>query len=116
MRYDFGFEFEYEGDDAIFFEPQIDEKENINWSSDNINRFWFIQVQALGKLYRKDYLISSHLANMNCNDTLVMQMVLRDLEHRTSHHRFGYAEELEYTKDLGKNMRLWLLILSMTHE
>ena len=44
---------------------------------ENINRFWFIQIQALGKLYRKDYLISSHLANMNCNETLVMQIVLR---------------------------------------
>ena len=40
---------------------------------------------------------------MNCNDTLVMQMVMRDLRYGTSHHRYGYAEELEYTKDLGKS-------------
>ena len=52
---------------------------------------------------RKDYLISSHLANMNCNETLVMQMVLRDLRYGTNHHRYGYAEELEYVRDLGKS-------------
>ena len=51
---------------------------------------------------RKDYLISSHLANMNCNETLVMQMVLRDLRYGTNHHRYGYAEEPEYINDLGK--------------
>ena len=39
---------------------------------------------------------------MNCNDTLVMQMVMRDLKYETSHHRYGYAEELEYVKELGK--------------
>ena len=83
--------------------PHATEKENANWPLDNINRFWFIQIQALGKLYRKDHLISSHLANMNCNDTLVMQMVMRDLQYGTSHHRYGYAEELEYVKELGKN-------------
>ena len=102
MRYDFGFEIENAGDEPITLEDCIDEAENVNWPLDNINRFWFIQIQALGKLYRKDYLISSHLANMNCNDTLVMQMVMRDLKHGTSHHRYGYAEEIEYIKDLGK--------------
>lgn len=102
MRYDFGFEIENAGDEPITLEACIDEAENVNWPLDNINRFWFIQIQALGKLYRKDYLISSHLANMNCNDTLVMQMVMRDLKHGTSHHRYGYAEEIEYIKDLGK--------------
>ena len=103
MRYDFGFEFEYEGEDSFVLEPYVEEEDNANWPTDNINRFWFIQIQALGKLYRKDYLISSHLANMNCNDTLVMQMVMRDLQYGTSHHRYGYAEELEYVKELGKN-------------
>ena len=103
MRYDFSFEFEYDGEETPVLEPYAEEEENENWPSDNINRFWFIQVQALGKLYRKDFLIGSHLANMNCNDTLVMQMVLRDLEYKTSHHRYGHSEELEYVKDLGKN-------------
>ncbi len=103
MRYDLGFVFEDAGEDPLVLEPYIGEEENTDWPIDNINRFWFIQIQALGKLYRKDYLISSHLANMNCNDTLVMQMILRDLQYGTNHHRYGYSEQLEYTKDLGKH-------------
>ena len=103
MRYDFGFEFEYAENMNLDLgeQPEADEQ-NDDWPTDNLNRFWFVQVQALGKLYRKDYLISSHLANMNCNETLVMQMVLRDLKYGTNHHRYGYAEELEYIHDLGK--------------
>ena len=103
MRYDFGFEFEY--DDHVILDlgeqPEVEEQ-NDNWPMEHINRFWFIQIQALGKLYRKDYLISNHLANMNCNETLVMQMVLRDLQYGTNHHRYGYAEEPEYVRNLGK--------------
>ena len=102
MRYDLIFDFEYSEDKKVVFQSTIEKEENENWPLDNINRFWFIQVQALGKLYRRDYLISAHLANMNCNDTLVMQMIMRDLEHGTSHHRYGYKEELEYAKYLGK--------------
>jgi hypothetical protein len=103
MRYDFGFEFEYADNIKLDLGEQPDAGEqNDNWPAENINRFWFVQIQALGKLYRKDYLISCHLANMNCNETLVMQMVLRDLKYGTNHHRYGYAEELEYMKDLGK--------------
>lgn len=103
MRYDLIFEFEYSDDVELDLgEPAPCEDENPNWPVDNINRFWFIQIQALGKLYRRDYLISSHLANMNCNDTLVMQMIMRDLEYKTSHHRYGYSEELEYVKCLGQ--------------
>lgn len=102
MRYDLVFDFEY-SDDAVLDIGDIDAlEENPNWPMDNINRFWFIQIQALGKIYRNDYLIGAHLANMNCNDTLVMQMIMRDLEHGTSHHRYGYSEELEYVKALGK--------------
>ena len=102
MRYDMVFDFEY-SDDAVLDIGDIDTlEENPNWPMDNINRFWFIQIQALGKIYRNDYLIGAHLANMNCNDTLVMQMIMRDLEHGTSHHRYGYSEELEYVKALGK--------------
>lgn len=102
-RYDLGFEFEYADD----VRPDLGEQSdpggrNDDWPADNINRFWFVQVQALGKLYRKDHLISCHLANMNCNETLVMQMVLRDLKYGTTHHRYGHAEEPEYVRDLGK--------------
>ena len=31
-----------------------------------------------------------------------MQMVLRDLKYGTNHHRYGYAEEAEYVKELGR--------------
>ena len=103
MRYDFGFDFEYDGDAELSLEEhRTYMAENANWPIDNVNRFWFVQIQALAKLYRRDYLISSHLANVNCNETLVMQMVMRDLERGTTHHRYGYAEELEYVKDLEK--------------
>ena len=103
MRYDLLFEFEYSDDAALelgeYSSPAAD---NPDWPMNNINQFWFIQIQALGKLYRKDNLISTHLANMNCNDTLVMQMIMRDKQYGTNHHRYGYSEEPEYLKDLGK--------------
>ena len=103
MRYDFIFEFEYSDDAKLELDEHVSPVEdNPDWPMDNINRFWFIQLQALGKLYRKDHLISSHLANMNCNDTLVMQMIMRDKQYGTIHHRYGYSEELEYLKDMGK--------------
>lgn len=103
MRYDFIFEFEYSDDAKLELDEYVSTVEdNPDWPMDNINRFWFIQLQALGKLYRKDHLISTHLANMNCNDTLVMQMIMRDKQYGTNHHRYGYSEELEYLKDMGK--------------
>ena len=102
MRYDLCFEFVFDGEVDFNLGSCHCKDENPNWPVDNINRFWFIEVQALGKLYRKDNLISAHLANMNCNDTLVMQMILRDLKYSTSHHRYGYSEQPEYTLGLGK--------------
>ena len=103
MRYDFGFEFEYD-DNAEFIQLQQKQEdiENQNWSMENVNRFWFVEIQALGKLYRRDFLISSHLANMNLNETLVQQMVLRDIEHGTNHHRYGYEEKLAYVNNKNK--------------
>ena len=71
MRYDFGFEFEYADNIKLDLGEQPDtDEQNDNWPAENINRFWFIEVQALGKLYRKDHLISSHLANTNCNSKI----------------------------------------------
>ena len=102
MRYDLIFDIEYGEVQNAVLQTGTAYDENENWPVENINRFWFIQVQALGKLYRRDYLISAHLANMNCNDTLVMQMIMRDLEHGTNHHRYGYSEQLEYTEYFGK--------------
>lgn len=102
MRYDLGFSFTYADGVTVDLGEVPKYEENPNWPRENIRRFWFVQVQALAKLYRKDYLIGAHLANMNCNETLVMQMVLRDLKYGTNHHRYGYSEEAEYVKDLGR--------------
>lgn len=68
----------------------------------NLN-FWFCAIHALGKLKRKDYLISSHLTHMLVMEGLVLQMQLRDKEYHTNIHRYGYAESLEYMKILKEN-------------
>lgn len=103
MRYDFGFEFVFqENAPAIILQPIQKQNSNADWPIENINRFWFVQIQALGKLYRNDFLISSHLANVNINETLVQQMILRDLKYNTNHHRYGYQEELTYLKYVAK--------------
>lgn len=109
MRYDIKFEFLLqekilqenllqENAPAAGVKPMRQQNSNANWPIENIYRFWFVQVQALGKLYRNDFLISSHLANTNINETLVQQMILRDLKYNTNHHRYGYQEELMYLK------------------
>lgn len=99
VRYDMGIDFVYDDKAGIIqMLPVQTKNSNPNWPLQNVNRFWFVQVQALGKLYRKDYLIGDHLANMNLNETLVQQMVLRDLKYGTNHHRYGYEEELTYLK------------------
>ncbi|MBQ6951960.1 MAG: hypothetical protein IJN44_10780 [Clostridia bacterium] len=101
MRYDFGFSFEWSEEGKMLSLPPVEaEKENDRWPMENADRFWFVQVQALGKLYRRDYLIADHLAHMGLNETLVQQMVLRDMKHGTNHHRYGYEEERAYEKQL----------------
>lgn len=101
MRYDYGFEFIHdEKADKILLEPKKDaEDDNERWSISNIDRFWFVQIQAIAKLYRNDFLISDHLANVNINETLVQQMVLRDIEYGTNFHRYGYKDNLEYMQN-----------------
>ncbi|MBQ4640474.1 MAG: hypothetical protein IJB69_08175 [Clostridia bacterium] len=102
MRYDFGFEFEWSDRGVMLSLPAREaEGENPNWPLENADRFFFVQVQALGKLYRRDYLIADHLAHMGLNDTLVQQMVLRDMEKGTKHHRYGDGEERTYEKYLS---------------
>ena len=99
MRYDLGFEFVFQKNiSTIDLKPSKKQNNNDNWPIENINRFWFVQIQALGKLYRNDFLISGHLSNMNINETLVQQMVIRDLQYHTNHHRYGYKEEFTYSK------------------
>ncbi len=96
MRYDFVFEIEK--DENAQELPNASIKDARSQSLADADRFWFVQIQALAKLYRQDFLIGDHLANMNLNETLVLQMQLRDAQYGTNHHRYGYAEELEYVK------------------
>lgn len=98
MRYDFGFDFVYDenADNILTTTSVSSESGDEKWPVVNIDKFWFMQIQALAKLYRNDFLVSDHLANMNINETLVQQMVLRDIKYGTNHHRYGYQEELEY--------------------
>ena len=58
--------------------------------------FWFIAVQALGKLLRRDYLIADHLAHMLIMEGLVLQMEMRDAKYGTNIHRYGYGEVPAY--------------------
>lgn len=101
MRYDLVFTLI--PDENAAFSPLIfPENAPSLWPVESTDRFWFIQIQALGKLYRKDYLISMHLANVNLNETLVQQMALRDEHYGTTHHRYGYQDEIAYLSHLNK--------------
>lgn len=102
MRYDFGFEFAADETAPGFSLPETElPQETALWPMEQAERFWFVQVQALGKLFRRDYLIADHLAHMNLNETLVQQMVLRDLKKGTNHHRYGDGEARVYEKYLS---------------
>ena len=68
----------------------------------------FIAIMALGKLMRKDYLISAHLAHMICMDSLVYQMKDRDKMYNTSFHRYGYKEDLLYLNAYNKANKTYL--------
>lgn len=103
MRYDLSFQFLFQENSPVIALAPINKLDsNPNWPVENIYKFWFVQIQALGKLYRNDFLISGHLANININETLVQQMVLRDLKFHTSFHRYGYQEEFIYSKYRGQ--------------
>lgn len=103
MRYDFGFQFfEESGSKPLELKCCQEKQDNKDWPVTKVDQFWFVQIQALAKLYRKDYLIGDHLANLNINETLVQQMVMRDIQYGTNHHRYGYSEKLTYAKYEGK--------------
>lgn len=103
MRYDLGFHFIFEDtEDSAAAMPDIEsiktEAGHEKWPPERIDRFWFVQIQALAKLYRNDFLISDHLANCNINETLEQQIVLRDIQHGTKFYRYGGQEQLEYMR------------------
>lgn len=106
VRFDVGFSVEWspEGEKLAAF-PETEEDEDgpvgeLVWPMKRADTFWFVQVQALGKLFRNDYLIADHLAHMGLNETLEQQMVMRDIRYGTNHHRYGYAEKRGYEKYL----------------
>jgi hypothetical protein len=69
------------------------------WDLKKVDSFWFVEIQAIAKLMRGDYLIADHLANIQINETLVAQMIERDLLYETNFHRYGYREVLDYKSD-----------------
>lgn len=102
FRYDITVQAPAAPDAALVADPAPCAREHPHWSRESVNRFWFVQVQALGKLYRGDYLIGRHLAHMQLNETLVMQMVQRDLEKGTNHHRYGGREAAAFQRYAGQ--------------
>jgi hypothetical protein len=53
------------------------------------DEFWFKATQAIVKVVRNDLLIGLHLALDLVRDSLVLQMIRRDREKRTTLHRIG---------------------------
>jgi hypothetical protein len=53
------------------------------------NAFWFKGMLTTSKVMRNDLLIATHLALELVQDTCVLEMMLRDRELGTSHHREG---------------------------
>ncbi len=102
MRYDIGYEFYLdENRDSIRYKKTKIE-DNPDWPIEKIERFWFNQILALGKLYRKDYLLSDSCANTDLSETLLQQRVLRNIKHGKTSHRYGYGEELLYKRFMNK--------------
>ena len=85
IRFDIGFYITEDNTVAIHNIPQGKEDEIKDegkfwsrWDLHKTDSFWFVEIQALAKLLRGDYLIADHLANMQINETLVAQMIDRD--------------------------------------
>lgn len=54
-----------------------------------VDAFWFKAALAIAKVARNDLLIGLHLALDLARDNLVLQMIRRDREKRTTVHRLG---------------------------
>ena len=109
IRFDIGM-YITEDLNAPIYQIPCSEKEEIKeegkfwprWDLRKADSFWFVQIQALAKLMRRDYLIADHLANMQINETLLAQMLERDNQYGTNFHRYGYAEQLDYQTNIGQ--------------
>lgn len=54
IRYDFGFSFVYDDKVPLLNFDNIElEYDNTYWPMSNVNRFWFVQIQALAKLIER---------------------------------------------------------------
>lgn len=113
MRYDIGFYISEDENAPIYnigIDPPKPIKEEGNfwprWELEKADMFWFEQVHAIAKLYRGDYLIADHLANMQINETLVAQMIERDNRYGINFHRYGDKECLEYLQSKLMNSSL----------
>lgn len=103
VRFDIGFYITEDDTTPIYHIPKV-KKEAVKdpghfwprWDLDKADSFWFIQIQALAKLLRGDYLIADHLSNIQINETLLAQMIERDNKFQTNYHRYGYKETLDY--------------------
>lgn len=60
-----------------------------------VNKFWFKGTLAISKIARGDYLIASHLAFEMAQETIVLQMMIRDIYKGTNVHRFGDCEQID---------------------
>ncbi|NLK04451.1 MAG: hypothetical protein GX319_08590 [Clostridiales bacterium] len=105
IRFDIGLYITEDSTTAIHNIPREDKDEIKDegkfwgrWDLAKADSFWFVEIQALAKLLRGDYLIADHLANMQINETLVAQMIDRDDRLGTNFHRYGYHEALDYLK------------------
>ncbi len=74
----------FEASDDFSFEPY----------KDNISGTWFKYFVTIKKIARNDNLIGLHLILDLIREYLVLEMIERDIKHRTNIHRFGYQESL----------------------
>lgn len=103
IRFDIGFYITEDNNTPIYHIPlkKTEEMKDsgkywARWDLRKADEFWFVEIQATAKLFRGDYLIADHLANILINETLLAQMVERDNCHGTRFHRYGYHEILDY--------------------
>ncbi|GHO59178.1 aminoglycoside 6-adenylyltransferase [Ktedonobacter robiniae] len=73
---------------AIFTVPPVPVVSSEQFE-DMVNAFWFKGMLATSKVMRNDLLIATHLTLELIQDTCVLEMMLRDRELGTSHHREG---------------------------
>jgi hypothetical protein len=90
----------------VYGQIDIDERteetvEDYSFDSYESNSTWFKYFIAIKKFARKDNLVGMHLLMDLIKEYLVVEMIERDIKHRTNIHRFGYEEQLPDTVKLS---------------